>query len=66
MLTLARLVLRLATLYLLLGVCLFLVMTQGFGIAPVEVAQEVIIVSVVFYCYTLIELGVTTKLSHKD
>lgn len=52
MLTLARLVLRLATLYLLLGVCLFLVMTQGFGIAPVEVAQEVIIVSVVFYCYT--------------
>ena len=66
MLTLARLVLRLATLYLLLGVCLFLVMTQGFGIAPVEVAQEVIIVSVVFYCYTLIELGVTSKLSRKD
>ena len=66
MLTLARLVLRLATLYLLLGVCLFLIMTQGFGIAPVEVAQEVIIVSVVFYCYTLIELGVTSKLSHKD
>ena len=58
MLTLARLVLRLATLYLLLGVCLFLVMAQGFGIAP--------IVSVVFYCYTLIELGVTSKLSHKD
>ena len=43
MLTLARLVLRLATLYLLLGVCLFLIMTQGFGIAPVEVAQEVLL-----------------------
>ena len=67
MLTLARIVLRLATLYLLLGICLFLVITQSFGIASsVEVAQEVIIVSVVFYCYTLIELGVTTKLSHKD
>jgi len=66
MLTLARLVLRLATLYLLLGICLFLVITQSFGIAPVEVAQEVIIVSVVFYCYTMIELGVTSKLSHKD
>ena len=66
MLKLARLVLRLAIIYLVLGLCLFFGITQGFGIAPVEIAQEVIIISVAFYSFTLVELAVTTQLSHKD
>jgi len=66
MLKLARLVLRLAVIYLVLGLCLFFGFTQGFGIAPVEIAQEVIIISVAFYSFTLVELAVTTQLSHKD
>ena len=66
MLKLARLVLRLAVIYLVLGLCLFFGITQGFGIAPVEIAQEVIIISVAFYSFTLVELAVTTQLSHKD
>ena len=49
MLKLARLVLRLAIIYLVLGLCLFFGFMQGFGIAPVEIAQEVIIISVAFY-----------------
>ena len=63
---LARLVLQLAVIYLVLGLCLFFGFTQGFGIAPVEIAQEVIIISVAFYSFTLVELAVTTQLSHKD
>lgn len=66
MLKLARLVLRLAIIYLVLGLCLFFGFTQGFGIAPVEIAQEVIIISVAFYSFTLVELAVITQLSHKD
>ena len=46
MLKLARLVLRLAILYLALGLCLFFGITQGFGVAPVEIAQAVIIISI--------------------
>ena len=66
MLKLARLVLRLAILYLALGLCLFFSITQGFGVAPVEIAQAVIIISVAYYSFTLVELGVTTQLSRKD
>ena len=40
MLKLARLVLRLAIIYLVLGLCLFFGITQGFGIAPVEIAHK--------------------------
>ena len=63
MLKLARLVLRLAVIYLVLGLCLFFGFMQGFGIAP---AQKVIIISVAFYSFTLVQLAVTTQLSHKD